>query len=244
RLLPYIYTAAYEACTTGMPLMRPLVLAFPTDPQVFNLSDEYLFGGDMLVAPIVEEGATERVVYLPAGNWVDFWTDTAYTGPGSFTVPAPLDTLPLFIRQGSILPLGPEMQYSWEYPLDPLTLELYHGGDRAFVLYEDDGETTRYQTGAAVQIPLQMTEETGILRISIGEAGGGFLGHRAERSYLLNIHQPPVTREVTCNGASVPLLDDQQSLDLAPSGWWWDNIKGILTVKPPRTAKSIKIDVR
>jgi len=89
-----------------------------------------------------------------------------------------------------------------------------------------------------------MTEETGILRISIGEAGGGFLGHRAERSYLLNIHQQPVTREVTYNDASVPLLDDRQSLDLAPSGWWWDNIKEILTIKLPRTAKGVKIDVR
>lgn len=247
RLLPYIYTAAHEACTTGMPLMRPLVLAFPTDPQVFNLSDEYLFGGDILVAPIVEEGATERVVYLPAGNWVDFWTDTIYTGSRSLTVPAPLDTLPLFIRQGTILPLGPEMQYSWEHPLDPLTLELYRGGDhadRAFVLYEDDGETTRYQTGAAVQTALRMTEGTNILKIAIGEAQGGFLGHRSERIYRLNIHQQPVTREVTCNGASVPLLNDWQSLDLAPSGWWWDNIKGILTIKPPRTAKGLKIDVR
>src|SRR5262249_60187364 len=122
---------------------------------------------DMLVAPIVEEGATERVVYLPAGNWVDFWTDTAYTGPRSFTVPAPLDTLPLFIRQGSILPLGPEMQYSWEHPLDPLTLELYHGGDRAFALYEGDGETTRDQTGGAVGMPLHATRETNSLMSSI-----------------------------------------------------------------------------
>ena len=131
--------------------------------------------------------------------------------------------------------------------LDPLTLELYRGGahaDRAFVLYEDDGETTRYQIGAAAQTPLRMTEETGILRISIGEAQGGFLGHRSERTYRLNIHQQPVTREVTCNGAAVPLLDDWQSLDLALSGWWWDKTKGILTIKPPRTAKGLKIDVR
>jgi alpha-glucosidase (family GH31 glycosyl hydrolase) len=246
RLLPYIYTAAYEACTTGMPLMRPLVLAFPTDPQVFNLSDEYLFGGDILVAPVVNEGATERVMYLPVGNWVDFWTDTGYTGPCSLTVPAPLDTLPLFIRQGAILPLGPEMQYSWEHPLDLLTLEFYRGGDptdRTFILYEDDGETTRHQSGAAARTPLQMTEGASNLRISIGESQGEFLGHQAERSYLLNIHRQPTTHQVICNGTAIPAVDDWQSLAQAPIGWWWDKVKGILTIKPPRTAQGLQINV-
>ncbi len=127
RLLPYLYTAVYEACTTGVPLMRALVLEFPHDPNVFNLTDEYLFGPDILVAPVLDEGARERNVYLPSGVWIDFWTEAIHTGPCSLTVPAPLEILPLFIRQGAILPLGPEVQYSWERPLDPLTLEVYRG---------------------------------------------------------------------------------------------------------------------
>jgi alpha-glucosidase len=244
RLLPYIYTAVYEACTTGIPLMRPLVLEFPHDPRVLNLSDEYLFGPDILVAPVLDEGATERDVYLPAGVWIDFWTDTVYTGPRPLTVPAPLDSLPLFIRQGAILPLGPEMQYSWERPLDPLTLEIYRGADRSFSLYEDDGETTGYQTGAYVLTPFRVTESAGVLTCIAGEALGSFPGHPSERTYLLNIHHQPKVREVTCNGASVLAFDARQSFELASGGWWWDDAKGILAIKLPGTAKPLTVRVR
>ena len=244
RLLPYIYTLAYEACITGMPLMQPLVLEFPTDPRVFNLSDQYLFGREILVAPIVDEGATQRTVYLPAGGWVDFWTDTVYTGPCSLTVPAPLDTLPLFTRQGAILPLGPEVQYSWERPLDPLTLEIYRGAERSFTLYEDDGETTRYRTGAYVLTPLQVTEHAGVLTFAAGEAQGDFPGYPSERTYLLNIHQQPAVREVTCNGVPVPSLDARQSLELTASGWWWDHATEVLAIKLQGTAKALRVEVR
>jgi len=244
RLLPYIYTAAHEASTTGIPFMRPLVLEFPADPHVFNLDDEYLFGREILVAPVSEEGATERVVYLPNGVWVDFWTDTVYTGPRSFTVPAPLDTLPLFIRQGAILPLGPEVQYSGERPLDPLTLEIYRGTDGSFTLYEDDGKTNHYQTGVYTLTPFRVTENAGVLAFTAGEAQGSFPGHQCERAYLLNIHQQPAVREVTCDGMPVPYQDAARSLELATSGWWWDETKGILAIKLQRTAKALRVEVK
>jgi len=224
--------------------MRPLVLEFPDDPRVLNLSDEYFFGPDILIAPVLDEGATERDVYLPAGVWIDFWTDTGYTGPRSLTVPAPLERLPLFIRQGAILPLGPEMQYSWERPLDPLTLEIYRGADRSCSLYEDDGETVGYQTGAYVLTPFQVTESAGVLTCIVGEALGGFPGHPSERTYLLNIHHQPRVREVTCNGASVPAIDGCQSFERAAGGWWWDEAKGILTIKLPRIAKPLTVQVK
>jgi alpha-glucosidase len=243
RLLPYIYTAIYEACTTGIPLMRPLVLEFPDDPRVLNLSDEYLFGSDILVAPVLDEGVTGRDVYLPAGVWIDFWTDAVYTGPRSLAVPAPLDSLPLFIRQGAILPLAPGMQYSWERPLDPLTLEVYRGADGSFTLYEDDGETTGYRTGAYVLTPFQVTESAGALTCLGGEVQGSFAGHPAERAYLLNIHHQPEVHIVTWNGAAVPALATRQSLALAASGWWWDEAKGVLAIKLPRTAKTFRVQV-
>jgi alpha-glucosidase (family GH31 glycosyl hydrolase) len=224
--------------------MRPLVLAFPTDPAVFNLADEYLFGPEILVAPVVDEEVTEREVYLPAGVWVDFWTDTVYTGPGTLTVPAPLDTLPLFIRQGALLPLGPEMQYSWERPLDPLTLEVYRGGNRTFVLYEDDGETTHYQTGASALTSFQVTEGVGALTCTVGETQGSFASQQSERTYLLNIHQQPEVSEVVCNGTPIPSLDTPESSVAAPNGWWWDGIKKLLAVRLPRTAKALRVEVR
>ncbi|HKA54019.1 MAG TPA: TIM-barrel domain-containing protein [Candidatus Binatia bacterium] len=242
RLLPYIYTAIYEACTTGIPLMRPLVLDFPHDPRVLNLGDEYLFGPDILVVPVLDEGATERDVYLPAGVWIDFWTDTVYTGPCSLTVPAPLDTLPLFVRRGAILPLAPDMQYSWERAPDPLTLEVYRGADRSFTLYEDDGETAGYRTGDYVLTTFQVTESAGILTCVIGEPRGGFAGHAPERAYVLNVHQQPEVRAVSCNGTPVPALGARHSLEPAVSGWWWD--EGTLAVKLPRTAKGLTVQVR
>ncbi len=244
RLLPYIYSAAYEASSTGMPFMRPLVLEFPADPRALNLNDEYLFGREILVAPVLEEGATERNVYLPASVWVDFWTDTVYTGPCSLTIPAPLDTLPLFIRQGAILPLGPEVQYSGEHPLDPLTLEVYRGVDGSFTLYEDDGKTTHYQTGAYTLTPFRLTESAGVLTFTAGEVQGNFPSYEPKRTYLLNIHQQPTVHEVRGNSISVPSLDTAQSLDLATSGWWWDAAKKILTIKLQRTAETLTVEVR
>ena len=158
RLLPYIYSAAREACTSGIPIMRPLVLEYPKDPHVHNLTDEYLFGRDILVAPILDEGAAERTVYLPAGGWINFWTDESCFGPHFLKVHAELDTIPLFIRQGAIIPMGPDVQYSSERPLDPLTLEIYRGCDRAFTLYEDDGETSAYQNGAFAETRFETTD--------------------------------------------------------------------------------------
>ena len=244
RLLPYIYTAAHEACTSGLPLMRPLVLEFPTDTAVFNLSDEYLFGRDMLVAPVVEEGATERAVYLPAGTWVDFWTDAVYTGPCSLQVKAPLDTLPVFIRQGAILPLGPELQHSGERPLDPLTLEIYRGVDRTCTLYEDDGETNRYRTGDFLLTPFHLVEEKDRLTFSIGAAEGKLLHPVSARTYCLNIHQQPRVRTVECDGRSLPQMSVHQAVETASRGWWWDAATRILTVTLSRTTKPLTVQVQ
>jgi alpha-glucosidase (family GH31 glycosyl hydrolase) len=224
-------------------MMRPLVLAFPEDPEVHNLSDEYLFGPDILVAPILNEGAAERIVYLPAGAWIDLWSDTVYTGPRSLNVSAPLDTLPLFVRQGAILPMGPDVQYSSERPLDPLTLEIYRGADRSFTLYEDDGETTAYQSGACVRTRFQVTESQGALMCSIKETEGSFAGYQSGRTIMLNVHQQPTTQKVNCDGAIIPAFASRQSLDESQLGWWLNPSSGILTVKLHQTARVLTVRV-
>ena len=99
-------------------------MEFPDDANLHNLSDQYLFGPEILVAPILDEGTTERIVYLPDGLWIDYWTDDLLRGPGSATVQAPLDKIPLFVRQGAIVPMGPDLQYSSGHPLGPLTLAI------------------------------------------------------------------------------------------------------------------------
>lgn len=238
RLLPYIYNAAHLACTTGIPIMRALVLDFPTDPNVFNLSDEYLFGPEILVAPILDEGASERSVYLPDGIWTDFWTDEWHSGPRFLDVPAPLDVLPLFIRQGAIVPFGPDIQYSSERYPDPLTLEIYRGGDRSLTLYEDDGETTAYLNGAHAETCVEVTQRDAQIVCHLGETRGTFAGHRPQRTTILSFHNQPPVQSVMCDDALVPAVATARSLDDTQIGWCRDEVRRVLLIKLPPAAKS------
>jgi alpha-glucosidase len=243
RLLPYIYSAAHEACISGMPLMRPLVLEFPDDPRVLNLSDQYLFGGEILVAPILEEGAMERVVYLPAGAWIDFWTDEIYAGACFEKVAAPLDTLPLFIRQGAIIPTGPTLQHTGERVLDPLTVEIYPGADRSFTLYEDDGASTAYRTGACAETRFEVSATGGLLSCVIGKTQGGFPGYRPPRTVVINLHRQEAAREVSVNGRPLRPLAGAVLVGQAQEGWWWNEASRTLIARFLRTAQSSTLRV-
>jgi len=114
RLLPYLYSAVHECATTGMPIMRALWLHFPDDPKAVECGDQYLWGSNVLVAPVIEKGATTRRVYLPRGTWYDFWTHERVEGGREISRPVDLETIPLYVREGSILPLGPVKQFSGE----------------------------------------------------------------------------------------------------------------------------------
>jgi alpha-glucosidase len=147
RLLPYLYTALWQSTQTGIPMARPLFLAFQEDPATFILEDQFLCGDALLVAPVLEEGATKRPVYLPAGTWFDFWTDERYVGPGHIEAKAPLERVPLFVRAGSVVPMGPAVDYVGQPTDEPLTLHVYAGEGDSW-LYEDDGEGLAYRNGA------------------------------------------------------------------------------------------------
>ena len=152
RLLPHLYTLFHDAATTGAPIWRPLVYAYPTDPRVTTLHDQVLLGSDLLLAPVYRPGVTERRVYLPAGIWRDYWTGELFSGGQALLAPAPLDVLPIYVREGSIIPTGPTLHYSDERPLDHLTLDIYAGDETpeaSGMLYEDDGSTMAYQQGAS-----------------------------------------------------------------------------------------------
>jgi alpha-glucosidase len=150
RLLPYLYSAFEQAAAHGAPIARALAYAFPEDDAAVVVDDQFLLGDALLVAPILDEDAQGRAVYFPTGTWVDVETGERRTGPARAEVAAPLDVLPLFAREGAIVPLGPVMQYVGERPTDPVTLACYLGapGSRAAgVLYEDDGQTLAYRSG-------------------------------------------------------------------------------------------------
>ncbi len=146
RFLPYIYDLLFESQITGLPVMRPLVLHYEDDENTFNLNNEFLVGENMLVAPVVEQGATKRMVYLPVGTWFNYWDGTKYQGGGHIIVDAPIDTLPIFIKEGSIIPMYEEVQYVGEKPYD--TLELLVAGESAWCShYQDNGEDFEYLDG-------------------------------------------------------------------------------------------------
>jgi alpha-glucosidase/alpha-D-xyloside xylohydrolase len=147
RLMPYLYSAVAEGHRSGLPIVRALWLHYPDDTVAVARGDQYLFGRDILVAPVTEKGATARKVYLPKGLWYDFWTHETVHGGREITRPVDLATLPLYVRAGAILPLGPVKQTVHEASDAPLTLRLYPGADGTFALYEDDGKTFDFRNG-------------------------------------------------------------------------------------------------
>lgn len=146
RMLPYLYTATWQCAQSGTPIARPLLWAYPDDPLTHTLDDQFLCGDALLVAPISQPGRTSRQVYLPAGEWFDFWTDERHTGPRTLTTAAPFERIPVFVRAGTVLPTWPVLQHTNERPVDRLILHVYAGDGESW-LYEDDGQSMAYRSG-------------------------------------------------------------------------------------------------
>ncbi len=170
RMLPYLYSTVHECSTTGMPIMRALWLHYPDDPKAVACGDQYMWGTNMLVAPIVEKDAVSRRVYLPAGGWYDFWTQERLEGAREISRNVDLETIPLYIRAGSILPLGPVKQFTGEKVEQPLSLSIYPGADASFLLYEDDGSSFNYRKGEwmGIQMDWHESDRTLTLRLAAG----------------------------------------------------------------------------
>jgi alpha-glucosidase/alpha-D-xyloside xylohydrolase len=167
RMLPYIYSAVRECTQTGMPVMRGLWLHYPDDPKAVSRSDQFLWGRDILVAPVVEQGATSRKVYLPRGTWYDFWTNEPVQGNREITRAVDLETIPLYVRAGAILPLGPVKQYVEEKSDEPLTVDIYPGAGGSFTLYEDDGRSFNYRRGEWMGIEMAWNDAQRVLRMKL-----------------------------------------------------------------------------
>ena len=187
RLMPYLYSAVRECCETGLPIMRALWLHYADDATAVARGDEYLWGRDMLVAPVTEKGATSRRVYLPRGTWYDFWTEEKVEGGREITKPVDLATMPLYVRAGAIIPVGPVKQYTGEKVGGPLTLVVYPGADAAFTLYEDDGITFNYRRRERMEIRMTWNDRRRRLTLRL-----------AERSRML----PPLKRRIEVRIAS------------------------------------------
>ena len=180
RLMPYIYSLAWKVTNDGYTMMRHLVFDYPNDAQVFNVKDQFLFGPAFLVNPVTSAGATSRSVYFPAGTWYDFWTGSTTAGGSSVSVNAPLSQIPLFVKAGSIVPMGPNIQYATQ-SIDPLEIRIYKGQDGSFTLYEDQGDGYDYESGQYSVIPLTWSEAA--QELTIGARTGGYPGMPTNRTF-------------------------------------------------------------
>ncbi len=198
-MLPYLYSMVYECATTGMPVMRALWLHFPDDPKAVARSDEYLWGRSVLVAPVVEKGAMTRQVYLPRGSWYDFWTGKLVDGGRETSRPVDLETTPLYVRAGSILPLGPVKQFTGEKVDEPISISIYPGADASFLLYEDDGSSFNYRKGEWMGI--QMTWNDSRRKLNLHLASGSRMLPPIPKAIAVKLAE--TKRQVTFEGKPV-----------------------------------------
>ncbi|MFJ8043399.1 TIM-barrel domain-containing protein [Kitasatospora sp. NPDC096147] len=239
ELMPYLYTASHTASQTGLPSTRAMVLEYPDDPVARgNLtSGQFMAGDSFLVAPVVTDTATRDGIYLPAGTWTDYWTGKAYNGPGWLNgYSAPLDTLPLFVKGGGIVPMWPKMNYTGEKPVDTLTYDVYPRGSSSFTLYEDDGITRAYQSGASATQAVTVSAPTsgsGNVTVNVGASTGSYTGKPASRGYQFSLHAAAAPSSVTVDGSTLTAHASKAAYTAATSGWYFDptDRSGVLWVK-------------
>jgi alpha-glucosidase len=244
HLLPYIYTLAESSTRTGSAVVAPLLYYFPTDTQTYTQSQEFMLGPSLLVAPVVTQGATTQSVYLPAGsNWIDYYTDTNYNGGQTVTVNAPLQQIPVFVRAGSIIPGGPQIQFVNDMSAAPeLLLDIYPGPNSSFTLYEDNGSTMDYQTGAYLRTLVSNSSTPTGTSLQITKQTGSYVA--PPRAILTTMHgQAAAPSAVLLNGTALPMAPTESSLTTITQGWYFNSTNDqllILTQDAPAITISIQ----
>jgi alpha-glucosidase (family GH31 glycosyl hydrolase) len=201
QLMPYLYSAVRETCETGVPIIRALWFRYPDDPVAVARGDEYLWGRDILVAPVVKKGATSRALYLPRGTWYDFWTQEKVEGGKEINRAVDLATMPLYVSAGSVIPVGPIKQYTAEQVDGPLTLWVYPGGDANFTLYEDDGNTFNFRKGEFMKVDISWKNATRQLGMRL--AAGSRMLPPAKRNIVIRVAGEKTVREAVFDGRPV-----------------------------------------
>jgi alpha-glucosidase (family GH31 glycosyl hydrolase) len=238
RLLPYLYTLAADAARTGVGAVRPLYLEYPNDPATLSATAkyEYLAGSDFLVAPVYQDSDTRDGIYLPKGTWTDYWTGRKYQGPTTVNgYHAPLDTLPLFVRDGAIVPMWPQGTTSYrtrdQHELD---WDLYPQGHSSYSLYEDDGVTRSYANGASATQRVTVDGDQRGVDIGVGESRGAYTGKPDARAYRFTIHTGTAPRHVSVQGRPLHQADSLDALAASGTGWYYDAATGVTTVLTER----------
>ncbi len=225
-LFPYNYSYAYQTWQTGLSIVRPLVLEYPEDTHTRNLGDQYLWGESFLIAPVMGAGWYPRNVYLPEGQWINFWTDEIYPGNQTMSVVEPLSGMPIFVKAGSIIPRRLVKDFIMQSPADTLIVEVYPGNQGSFSLYEDDGLTLAYQQGAYALTTLAFDRNGTELELSVGTPAGSYAGQPDRRTLLYVIHLsdgPPDS--LVWNGRTLSSQPDSLALMAAGEGWSYNSTR-------------------
>jgi alpha-D-xyloside xylohydrolase len=207
RLLPYIYSHAYHATQTGLPMMRAMVLEFQDDPSTYNLQDQYMFGDAFLVAPVYKP-VNKRTVYLPEGTWHDYETGKEYTGPTTLQIEPPLEVLPLYVRENSIIPMGPDIPYITEKPVNPITLDIWLSSHAECTLYDDN---ERAHTEEIVKCHARKKQNQ--IALNLGPSG---------KTYIAKLNKTARPKQVHLNDREIPHLASQQAFEKSDLGWYFD----------------------
>jgi alpha-glucosidase len=237
-LLPFLYTTLEEAHRTGVPLFRPLLLNFQDDPNTLNLDDEFMVGDALLAAPVIHAGERGREVYLPRGRWYDFWTGTPQAGGSLSRVDAPLDHLPLYVRGGSIVPSTEPMSHTGEKPWDPLRFDVYPDdfGAASGSLYEDDGLTPAYLTGAFRRTAVSYSR-SGPARLTVEAPAGTY--QPGARHFEFAFHDNLPTTQATLDGQPLRMLHSAE-----PATGLWRDHAGVLRLRIPDDGKAHTVTFR
>jgi alpha-glucosidase (family GH31 glycosyl hydrolase) len=205
QLLPYTYTLAWEARNTGMPLIRALWLHYPNDTLARKTGDEFLWGRDLLIAPVYEKAATQRKLYLPKGEWYDWWTNTKHQGAKTITRTVDLATMPIYVRAGAIIPLDPVRQFTSEAIKAPTTLRIYTGSNGSFTLYEDDGISQDYLKNKFRLTAIRWEDDSRKLSIK-PQPSNGVLKTDQERVFRVELIPQGIVKEIIYSGKPVEMI--------------------------------------
>lgn len=250
KLMPYIYTYAREAHDSGLPILRALLLEYPNDVETYKANGEFLFGKELLVAPVTEKGKTSKEIYFPEGEWIDYNDGkTIYNGGQWVSVAAPLNVIPLFIKKGSIIPTMPVMQYIGEKLSFPIILEIFPATinkEASFALYEDDGESRDYERNvySKTKFTAKETKEGFTVIVNAREEKG--YKPAGERNYILKLHTINKPKTVIVNGtkakkSKTDILIKDAVANFEKISWNWEEKESVIYVKVPDAGRGIEI---
>ena len=238
QMLPHIYTVMHEASTTGVPAMRPLVLEFPEDGRTYGLDDQFMWGRDLLIAPVLREAERGREVYLPKGEWFDFWTGQRHEGGGSIVVPVTIESTPIFVRGGAFIFRQPVIQHTGEMPGQPLDIHVYPAARSEGSLYEDEGDGHAYRQGAFMRRTFTQTRgAAGGATIEVAPPEGNF--RPKPRDLVFRVRWEGEPRRVTTGSATLMRYTPQE-LTSQTSGWTIAE-NGFVVVKQPDRFEALRV---